>query len=146
MLNYEDTLRYLTEWAEGSVLDREDEEALRSAIVHIKNGKEAAMRLTGYQLREKYGNEQPRPLSLDELRNYPEGSVLWKDDRNPDDGAMNPMYPVRFEGIGPAIVDKEQEAILFSDGCDYAVDYSLYFVLWTGWPTDEQRKAVKWDG
>ena len=64
MLNYEDTLRYLTEWADGSVLDREDEEALRSAIVHIKSGKEAAIRLTGYQLREKYGNKQPRPLSL----------------------------------------------------------------------------------
>ena len=127
MLNYEDTLQYLTEWAEGTVLDKDDKEALESAIFFIKRA-----------------NKQPRPLSLEELRNYPKGSVLWKDDRNPEDGTLSPIYPVSFEGIGPAIVDKEQEAILFSDGCDYAADYSMYFVLWAGKPTEEQRLAVNW--
>lgn len=145
MLNYEDTLRYLTEWAEGSVLDREDEEALRSAIALIKTGEKAQKLLEGYELDEQLRNLVAPIKTIEELRMIPIGSVLWHDYRNPDDGTMAPAYPICFEGFAPSQVDKTQEAILYPDGCDYVEDYGTYFIFWKGRPTDEQRKAVKLD-
>ncbi len=99
--------------------------------------------ITLIELSEK--ETPPRILSLDELRIYPAGTVLWMD-RKTESGDVYPMYPVCFDGFGPGIVDKDVESFLFPEGTDPVEDYGKGFVLWTGRATAEQRKEAVWNG
>ena len=85
-----------------------------------------------------------RVLTLEELQKAPSGSLLWIEWKS---AAGSPMYPVEFLSIySLTFPDGVTEKVIeFSNGMDYEDMYGKQFRLWTAKPTDEQRKAVKWD-
>ena len=96
--------------------------------------------------------QEPRILTLDELRQVEPGTVLWMDMRNyPDDETSRPpLSPKEFCRFSE--ID-DDEVILFGDGVEYAeqygmdytAQYGMGFILWTAKPSQEQRRAVKWE-
>ena len=86
----------------------------------------------------------PRVLTLEELQKAPSGSLLWTEWKST---AESPMYPVEFLSIySHTFPDGVTEKVIeFSQGMDYEYMYGKQFRLWTAKPTDEQRKAVKWE-
>lgn len=86
------------------------------------------------------------PLSLDDLKYIPVGTVLWCDYRERVAGKeqeLLPVSPVEFCGLGrETFEDTPEPVIYYSDGLDYQSEYGFDFVLWAGKPTDEARLAL----
>lgn len=85
-----------------------------------------------------------RVLTLEELRKTPSGSVLWNEWAQDEEIEL---YPLEFQKIYMHTFPDglTEEVVEFSNGMDYADEYGKQYRLWTAKPTDEQRKAVKWE-
>lgn len=88
--------------------------------------------------------KEPRVLTLEEAKT---SDVAWLERyANPYDGVDPIIQPIiimyfkngYFEGLIEQ--DEDAEITLFVD------DFNMEWRFWTSRPTDEQRKAVKWDG
>lgn len=87
--------------------------------------------------------QEPRVLTLDELRNVKPGTVLWE-----MQNYIMPAYPVEFKGFDAAPINDGSEAIeiiAFGLGFEEVDEYGKQYILWTAKPADEQRRRVKWN-
>lgn len=80
-----------------------------------------------------------RILTLEELRNVREPTLVWVQDSDKD----FPVRPEEFYGIGK-VPDSDEESVEYVNGFDYARDYGRIFIFWTAKPTEEQQAEVVW--
>jgi hypothetical protein len=80
--------------------------------------------------------QEPRVMTLDEVRKLPEGTLVWQESR----GVNQPR---------PRVVHcVTDEFIIYTDGCKWYFeldDYGTKFRLWTTEPSEMKRQAVKWE-
>jgi hypothetical protein len=82
----------------------------------------------------------PRPLTLEELKNIPAGTLLWYDMielETKEAPVYFPLSPVEFCGLGLETFEDTSvpvPVIYFSDGLDYQDTYGEDIVLWTAKP------------
>lgn len=97
--------------------------------------------------------EEPRLLTLEELMEIDPQTVLWDDIRDDQqDGPLDErgwmiLHPVCFCGFDKIEIEPGQgkeEVVLFALGFDRVADYGKTFALWTGRPTEQQRRATPW--
>ena len=87
--------------------------------------------------------QEPRVMTPDEVTNAPEKSVIWLE-LKPDDRSRNEIYPFVGSGKGwYSCYCSANTSPMFTD--EDAEQYGVQFRCWTCQPTDEQRKAVKWN-
>lgn len=127
---------------------------IKGACYAQYNKDELTMKRMGHDARmiqaaiERLEPAEPKPLSLDDLKNIPVGTVLWCDYREMIPGkeiCYLPMSPVEFCGLGLETFEDTSvpvPMIYYSDGMDYQDTYLEDQVLWTGKPTEEQRHAL----
>lgn len=95
-----------------------------------------------------YSFDRPIPLTLESLKHLQVGTVLWCDYREivpGKDVCFLPMSPVEFCGLGNETFEDTsvpEPVIYFSDGMDYQDTYAEDMILWTGKPTEKQRRAL----
>ncbi len=89
--------------------------------------------------------QEPKLLTLDEVRKLKPGTLVWEENCPEDE---LPMAPVEFEGSGAYTFPDGMrvDVIRFTAGMEYVDEYGSRFRLWTAKPTEDQRKAVAWDG
>lgn len=95
---------------------------------------------------------EPRLLTEDEINALPDHTVLWQEVRidwsacklNPfnEIGVEYEIAPV--EKLGTVISESSGTTVIDADLLTAKDGVQLRF--WSAWPTDEQRKAVSWDG
>lgn len=92
---------------------------------------------------------EPRLYSFDEVIHLPADTMLWLEEVDEPDGAIIPtaFTGASFRGDPAEISDSDVIYVCFygriMNTCD---GYNRYWRCWTAKPTDEQRKAVSWDG
>lgn len=95
--------------------------------------------------------EEPHLLTLEELMEIDPQTVLWNDIRDDQqDGPLDErgwmiLHPVCFCGFDKIEIEPGQgkeEVVLFALGFDRLADYGKTFALWTGRPTDQQRREA----
>ena len=81
--------------------------------------------------------QEPRVMTKEEVLSQPEGAVVWRECH-----LSNGQYELR-----PMVCDGKGCCGDFglSAECKYDFDCRYYVRYWTNKPTDEQRKAVKWN-
>ena len=88
--------------------------------------------------------QEPKVMTLEEVKN---SEVVYLEDyADPDDGVspiIRPAINVEVKNGGIFMLD----SISCEEGYIFSVDddYGKFWRCWTSRPTDEQRKAVKWD-
>lgn len=93
--------------------------------------------------------QEPRLYSFDEVLHLPADTTLWLEEVDEPDGAIIPTAytGASFRGDPAEISDSDVIYVCFygrvMNTCD---GYNRYWRCWTAKPTDEQRKAVSWDG
>ena len=87
--------------------------------------------------------QEPRVMTPDEVTNAPEKSVIWLE-LKPTDKSKNEIYPFVGSGKGwYSCYCSANTSPMFTD--EDVEQYGVQFRCWTCQPTDEQRKAVKWE-
>lgn len=77
---------------------------------------------------------EPRVMTLEELENYKK--PVWIEERESPKASK---WYAPFKEIDSGIY------VVFGEWCFMVEDYNTEWRPWTDVPTDEQRKAVKWD-
>lgn len=91
--------------------------------------------------------QEARLLTLEEVRELPPETLLWREFKNQTHVVPVEMIAVRksneFEDT--FFANPPEEIVAFGDGCDSTEDYGSYYRLWTAKPTEEQRREEKWN-
>ena len=88
--------------------------------------------------------QEPRVLTLDEVKAYPTNEALWFEGKT-----FIPVLPdcraeQRYENqLGVEVIDTFYDFPLWFDS--YNLGYKFGWRCWSSRPTQEQREAVKWD-
>lgn len=83
--------------------------------------------------------QEPRVMTLEEVNNLPYGHVLIETDKNEPIRWLDALLFCKNINFSFDFITLEGRARLLG------VEYNREWRCWTSWPTDEQRKAVKWD-
>lgn len=85
--------------------------------------------------------QEPRVLTLEELRTYPKEKFLVWLERTYAEGAETGLVPCEITGVGTKGISH-----YFGSNDFASYNHKCYgWRCWTSRPTDEQREAVKWD-
>lgn len=95
---------------------------------------------------------EPRLLTLDEINALPDHTVLWQEARI--DWSAWELNPLKEFGVEYEIAPVEKQGTVISDTSGTTVidddlltaNDGVQLRFWSARPTDEQRKAVSWDG
>lgn len=81
--------------------------------------------------------QEPRVMTSEEVQRAEEGTVVWFEQHTPEQDYLQPMV-----STGDGCVGNNYLGV----NLQYVKDGTREYRFWTSRPTDEQRKAAKWDG
>lgn len=83
--------------------------------------------------------QEPRVLTLEEVEALPYGHVIIETDKNDPIRWLDALLFIKNTNFSFDFITLEGKARLLG------TEYNREWRCWTAWPTEEQRKAVKWD-
>ena len=90
--------------------------------------------------------QEPRVMCAAEVTDFPEGTVLWVEERQ---GVTWNLFPLEIE-TSSTHPDTGTDYVFFITYHDIrkfeCSEYNQTWRCWTSRPTEAQREAVKWDG
>ena len=118
-------------WGQNSEADDGDPmylDLMRDALTLLKSQQE--------RIAELEAKQEPRVMTSEEVQRAEEGTVVWFEQHTPERDYLQPMVSTGDRCVGN---------IYLGVNAQYVKDGAREYRFWTSRPTDEQRKAVKWE-